>query len=112
VTAEGSENFRIDVEDSGIGIAPDDIPRLFSEFGQLGDSEKSKAGSGLGLAISKHIAEAQGGRVGVKSQLGLGSTFSVVLPRVAKAGAASQSALSPSPREVPVGNASPLKVSA
>ncbi len=77
---EGEDAFRIEVEDSGIGIAPEDIPRLFSEFGQLGDSEKSKAGSGLGLAISKNIAEAQGGRVAVKSELGRGSTFTVVLP--------------------------------
>ena len=71
-------------EDSGIGIAAEDIPRLFSEFGQLGKSETSKSGSGLGLAISKNIAEAQGGRVGVKSELGRGSTFFVVLPRSPK----------------------------
>jgi signal transduction histidine kinase len=81
VWAEDGETFRIDVEDSGPGIASDDIPRLFSEFGQLGGSEKSKAGSGLGLAISKRIAEAQGGRVGVKSEVGGGSMFFVVLPR-------------------------------
>ena len=90
VWAEDSETFRIDVEDSGPGIAPDDIPRLFSEFGQLGDSEKSKAGSGLGLAISKHIAEAQGGRVGVKSEVGRGSMFFVVLPRVPEGSAPSE----------------------
>jgi signal transduction histidine kinase len=87
VWAEDSETFRIDVEDNGPGIASHDIPRLFSEFGQLGDSEKSKAGSGLGLAISKHIAEAQGGWVGVKSEVGRGSTFFVVLPRVPESGA-------------------------
>lgn len=85
VWAEDSKTFRIDVLDSGIGIAPEDIPRLFSEFGQLGDREKSKAGTGLGLAISKNIAEAQGGRVGVTSEVGRGSTFFVVLPRVPNA---------------------------
>jgi signal transduction histidine kinase len=82
ISAEDGENYRIAVEDSGIGIAAGDIPRLFSEFGQLGKSETSKLGSGLGLAISKNIAEAQGGRVGVKSDVGKGSTFFVVLPRV------------------------------
>ena len=58
---EDSETYRIDVEDNGSGISPDEIPRLFSEFGQLGNSTKSKTGSGLGLAICKSLAEAQGG---------------------------------------------------
>jgi signal transduction histidine kinase len=101
VWAEDSETFRIDVEDSGLGIAPDDIPRLFSEFGQLGDTEKSKAGSGLGLAISKHIAEAQGGRVGVKSDVGGGSMFFVVLPRVPEGSAPSEIASASSHTEAP-----------
>jgi signal transduction histidine kinase len=102
VSAEDSETFRIDVEDTGTGIAAADLPRLFSEFGQLGDSEKSKAGSGLGLAISKHIAEAQGGRVGVKSEVGQGSTFSVVLPRVPKTGAPPENAPRSSNPEAPL----------
>ena len=80
IRLEGREGYRIEVRDGGIGIAPDDIPRLFTEFGQLGNSEKSKMGSGLGLAISKRIAEAQGGRVGVESELGQGSKFFVILP--------------------------------
>ena len=86
IWAEDSETFRIDVADNGAGIAPYDIPRLFSEFGQLGDSQRSKAGSGLGLAISKNLAEAQGGRVGVESEVGRGSKFFVVLPRAANSG--------------------------
>jgi len=80
VSPDDTDSYRIAVEDTGIGIAPDDIPRLFSEFGQLGRSETTKSGSGLGLAISKNIAEAQGGRVGVTSEVGRGSTFFVVLP--------------------------------
>jgi len=87
VWAEDSETYRIDVADNGAGIAPKDLPRLFAEFEQLGASEKSKVGSGLGLAISKNIAEAQGGRVGVTSEVGRGSTFFVVLPRSPKANA-------------------------
>jgi signal transduction histidine kinase len=90
ISAEDGESYRIAVEDSGIGIAPEDIPRLFSEFGQLGRSETSKTGSGLGLAISKNIAEAQGGRVGVSSKVGCGSTFYVVLPRVPASSTASE----------------------
>jgi signal transduction histidine kinase len=101
VWAEDNASYRIDVEDSGIGIAPEDIGRLFSEFGQLGDSEKTKMGSGLGLAISKHIAEAQGGRVGVESEVGRGSKFFVVLPRApeTKEDEPPSAAASPAPRE-------------
>ncbi len=84
VSPEGEDEYRISVVDTGIGIASEDIPRLFSEFGQLGKSETSKSGSGLGLAISKNIAEAQGGRVGVFSLVRQGSTFFVVLPRSPK----------------------------
>lgn len=74
--------FRLEVEDNGIGIAADDMPRLFVEFQQL-DSSRSKRhqGTGLGLALTRRIVEAQGGRVGVTSEPGVGSTFYAVLPR-------------------------------
>jgi signal transduction histidine kinase len=74
------EGYRILVRDSGIGIKPADLKRLFTEFGQLGSAEKAKAGTGLGLAITKRIVEAQGGRVGVESVIGQGSRFWAVLP--------------------------------
>ena len=86
---EGTAEFRIEVADTGVGIAAKDLSRLFVEFQQL-DATKSKRyqGTGLGLALSKRIAEAQGGRVGVESELGVGSTFFVVLPRIAASEAA------------------------
>jgi PAS domain S-box-containing protein len=79
---EGRDSFRVDVEDTGIGVKPEDIERLFIEFQQL-DSGASKKypGTGLGLALTKRIVEAQGGRVLVKSSPGKGSTFSAILPR-------------------------------
>ena len=95
LSKEGSASYRIDVEDSGVGIAPSDLPCLFSEFSQLGDSKRSKVGCGLGLAISKHIAEAQGGRVGVESEVGKGSKFYVVLPRIPKGALNSRESGSP-----------------
>jgi protein-histidine pros-kinase len=79
---EQHDTFRIDVEDTGIGIKPEDMNRLFVEFQQLDSSAaKRYPGTGLGLALTKRIVEAQGGSVQVKSALGKGSTFSAVLPR-------------------------------
>jgi len=79
---EGAAEFRLEVSDTGVGIAEKDLARLFVEFRQL-DSTKAKRyqGTGLGLALTKRIVEAQGGRVGVESQVGRGSTFFAVLPR-------------------------------
>ncbi len=82
VKPENVDEFRIDVEDRGIGIKPADISRLFVEFQQLDASTgKKHAGTGLGLALTKRIVEAQGGRVAVRSTPGVGSVFSAVLPR-------------------------------
>jgi signal transduction histidine kinase len=85
VRSEDAAMFRIDVEDSGIGIRPEDLKVLFTEFRQL-DASASKRyqGTGLGLALTRRIVEAQGGKVGVSSTLGQGSIFSALLPRVAQ----------------------------
>ena len=84
---EGDDWFRLEVEDNGVGIAADDLGRLFVEFQQLeGGAAKRHQGTGLGLALSRRLVEAQGGRVGVKSTLGAGSTFHAILPRVAAGG--------------------------
>jgi len=82
VVAEGPDFFRIDVEDRGLGIAEADLKRLFIEFQQLDTGAAKKyQGTGLGLALTKRVAEAHGGHVAVRSTVGRGSTFSVILPR-------------------------------
>jgi len=72
---------RIDVEDNGVGIPKDDIGKLFSKFYQAQNTPLvNEKGSGLGLALVKHVSEAHGGTVSVESEVGVGSTFSVILP--------------------------------
>ena len=70
-----------EVNDTGIGIAPLDLPRLFEKFYRSGRREAyQQRGTGLGLAIVKSIAERHNGRVWVESQLGKGSTFYLEIP--------------------------------
>ena len=77
--------FIVSVRDTGIGIKPADFPRLFREFEQLDASTARKyEGTGLGLAITKKIVEFQKGYITVESEVGKGSTFSIVLPRKAE----------------------------
>jgi protein-histidine pros-kinase len=85
ITAElqGSLHFRLSVRDSGIGIKPEDISRLFKEFEQLeAGTDRRFGGTGLGLALTRKIVEMQGGTIHVESEPGSGSTFTVVLPLV------------------------------
>jgi two-component system, NtrC family, sensor kinase len=80
----GTENHdyvRISVTDTGIGIAPEDLDKLFERFIQVDSALTRKyEGTGLGLALVKRIVEMHGGRVGVTSELGIGSCFTVDLP--------------------------------
>ncbi len=77
----------ISVRDSGIGIAEEDLARIFQKFQQVGDSLYHKRGTGLGLTISKEIVEYHGGYIWVESQVDVGSTFCFVLPVHADTGA-------------------------
>ncbi|HQV02250.1 MULTISPECIES: PAS-domain containing protein [unclassified Novosphingobium] len=72
------QNWRIDVIDSGVGIAPDKLDAVFGEFTRLGDVEEE--GLGLGLALVQRIARLLGGRISVASKPGRGSRFSFALP--------------------------------
>lgn len=75
------DGIQFEVEDSGIGIAPIDQPRLFEKFYRGGQREaREQKGSGLGLAIVRSIAERHGGKVWLESQLGKGSTFFLQAP--------------------------------
>jgi two-component system phosphate regulon sensor histidine kinase PhoR len=80
LSAEGRE-LRLSVRDTGIGIAEEDLERIFERFYVIDKSRSRKSGgTGLGLSIVKHIAERHGGRVIVESVEGKGTTFTVSLP--------------------------------
>jgi signal transduction histidine kinase len=70
----------IAVTDTGIGIAPEDQEAVFEEFRQVGKAEKKAEGTGLGLALCRKFVELHGGRIWVKSQPGVGSTFTFAFP--------------------------------
>lgn len=79
--ADGRIIFRISVEDTGIGIASEHMPLLFSNFSQIDSSVTRKhEGAGLGLAISRRLAELMGGTLDVSSEPGFGSEFMLTLP--------------------------------
>jgi PAS domain S-box-containing protein len=86
--AEGGQAIRFSVSDTGVGIAPDDIAKLFEPFAQVGNKATAAAcGTGLGLAISRSLVERMGGKLNVESKLGWGSRFwfDVALPTVSAA---------------------------
>jgi signal transduction histidine kinase len=75
------DGARIEVADTGVGIAPDELPRIFERFYRgTRASEARGSGSGLGLAIVRSIVEMHGGSIAVETRLGSGSTFTVNLP--------------------------------
>ncbi len=77
--------IQLNVQDTGAGIAPEDLPHIFERFYRADPSRRQDGSSGLGLAIAKSIIEAHGGRLSVTSVLGQGTTFTIDLPVAAPA---------------------------
>lgn len=83
IREDGGSEVHISVKDTGIGIAVDKISRLFLSFSQVDASTTRRyGGTGLGLAISKRLVEQMGGMIQVESEIGRGSTFTVVIPAI------------------------------
>jgi len=70
----------VSVSDTGVGIAPEDQEKVFEEFRQVGTADKKAEGTGLGLTLCRKFIELHGGKVWVKSQVGVGSTFTFTIP--------------------------------
>jgi two-component system, OmpR family, sensor histidine kinase VicK len=79
----GADRVRFSVIDQGVGIAPDELERIFELFYRTQEGARTAEGSGLGLSVTREMVGAMGGEVTAASQLGTGSTFSITLPVVA-----------------------------
>jgi signal transduction histidine kinase len=83
--AETSESeMTISVQDTGLGIPEEAVPHLFTKFYRVREHESKASGTGLGLSICKQIVSGHGGRIEVKSKMGIGTIFMVHLPRASK----------------------------
>ncbi|MEL6496591.1 MAG: ATP-binding protein, partial [Cyanobacteria bacterium J06623_7] len=85
-TSQGENRLKFEVEDTGGGIAPEEIDCIFQAFSQSETGRQSKQGTGLGLPISKRFVELMGGNIEVHSQVGKGSifSFSIIAPPINK----------------------------
>ncbi|HBL31873.1 MAG TPA: hypothetical protein DD490_34050, partial [Acidobacteria bacterium] len=116
-TVDGLVELQFDVRDTGIGIAPEAMGRLFKSFSQVDSSTARRfGGTGLGLAISKRLVELMGGEVGLRSEEGQGTTLWFTLPLCAAPGrpaepAPQETSVEPAPPDpAPVAGSSPPRV--
>jgi signal transduction histidine kinase len=80
ITLSFTNRALVEIQDSGIGIAPEHLPHLFERFYRVDEARTASGGTGLGLAIARTICETHGGEITVQSTLGQGSLFRVSLP--------------------------------
>ena len=81
MTGKEADGICVSVKDTGIGIQPEDMDKLYKSFSQIKTGNDRKMGStGLGLAISKKIIDHHGGRIWAESEYGKGTAFSFILP--------------------------------
>jgi signal transduction histidine kinase len=77
-----SSDISIMLQDTGVGIPEESIPHLFEKFYRVREHEGKAGGTGLGLSISKQIIQGHNGRIEVKSKMGVGTSFTIHIPRL------------------------------
>jgi signal transduction histidine kinase len=77
-------DLSITIQDTGVGIPDESIPHLFEKFYRVREHEGKASGTGLGLSITKQIVQGHNGRIEVKSKMGVGTSFTVHIPRSTK----------------------------
>ena len=88
---KGGDWITLAVADTGIGMTPEQVGKLFQEFSQASSSTASKyGGTGLGLVISRRFCQMMGGDITVQSEPGRGSTFTIRVPRIVEVGKATR----------------------
>ena len=81
ISCSRESGYVFEVNDTGIGIAPEDIPKALSVFGQVdGQLNRKQQGTGLGLPLTKALTELHGGTFDIKSEVGVGTTITVQFP--------------------------------
>jgi signal transduction histidine kinase len=74
-------DISINIQDTGVGIPDESLPHLFEKFYRVREHEGKASGTGLGLSITKQIVQGHNGRIEVKSKMGVGTSFTVYIPR-------------------------------
>jgi two-component system phosphate regulon sensor histidine kinase PhoR len=74
-------DIAVTIQDTGVGIPDESIPHLFEKFYRVREHEGKTGGTGLGLSISKQIIQGHNGRIEVKSKMGVGTSFTIYIPR-------------------------------
>ena len=102
--------LRLSVSDTGPGIAPADVDKLFTPFERLGAERTTVEGTGIGLALSKRLVEAMGGTIGADSTQGRGSTFYLELPVASSLPRAVEHETAPASEALPIGGPTVLSI--
>ncbi len=75
------KQIELSIEDTGVGIAPDELPKVFEKFFRSQDPRvQEQTGTGLGLALAHEVVRLHGGKIEIESEINKGSTFTVLLP--------------------------------